>query len=136
MGPAVELWKETEMGKAKTKYEKLMLKITLWEDKRTKNAKRKLHRTEVPLPFFKLSRFPKLDSCIITRLINAMNVQRGVEKTKLKAMQRYTEDNERIESIVASARTHAYESQMKEELKVKEKANFMRITGRSPSTCL
>lgn len=65
-----------------------------------------------------------------------MNVQRGVEKTKLKALQRYTEDNERIEIIVASARAHAYERQMKEELKVKEKANLMGTSGRSPSTCL
>ncbi|RID55613.1 hypothetical protein BRARA_G02864 [Brassica rapa] len=107
MGPAVELWKETEMAKTKTKYEKLCEKIVLWEDKKTKKAKRKLHRTE-----------------------------RGVEKTKLKALQRYTEDNERIGIIVASARAHAYESQMKEELKVKQKANLMRTTGRSPSTCL
>ncbi|XP_013701629.2 uncharacterized protein LOC106405652 [Brassica napus] len=107
MGPAVELWKETEMAKTRTKYEKLREKIMLWEDKKTKKAKRNLHRTE-----------------------------RGVEKTKLKALQRYTEDNERIEIIVASAREHAYERQMKEELKVKEKANLMRTSGRSPSTCL
>lgn len=65
-----------------------------------------------------------------------MNVQRGVEKTKLKAMQKFRDENERIEIIVASARTHAYESRMKEELKVKEKANLMRTTGRNPSTCL
>ena len=52
-------------------------------------------------------------------------------------MQRYSEDNERIEIIVASARAHAYERQMKEELKVKQKANLMRTTGRGgPSTCL
>ncbi|KAF8077058.1 hypothetical protein N665_1064s0005 [Sinapis alba] len=101
MGPAVDLWKETEMGKTKKKYEKLREKIKLWEDKKTKKAKRKLHKTE-----------------------------RGVEKTKLKAMQRYSEDNERIEIIVASARANAYERQMKEELKVKQKANLMRITGR------
>ncbi|KAF3516553.1 hypothetical protein DY000_02063422, partial [Brassica cretica] len=107
MGPAVELWKETEMAKTRTKYEKLREKIMSWEDKKTKKAKRNLHRTE-----------------------------RGVEKTKLKALQSYTEDNERIEIIVASARAHAYERQMKEELKVKEKANLMRTSGRSPSTCL
>lgn len=65
-----------------------------------------------------------------------LNVQRGVEKEKLKAKQRFIDDNERIEIIVASARTHAYESQLKEELKVKEKANLMRTTGRSPCTCL
>ncbi|KAL0801330.1 hypothetical protein Bca101_056506 [Brassica carinata] len=108
MGPAVDLWKETEMGKTRKKYEKLREKIMLWEDKKTKKAKRKLHRTE-----------------------------RGVEKTKLKAMQRYSEDNERIEVIVASARAHAYDRQMKEELKVKQKANLMKTTGRGgPSTCL
>ena len=54
----------------------------------------------------------------------------------MKALQRYTEDNERIGIIAASARAHAYERQMKEELKVKQKANLMRTTGRSPSTCL
>ncbi|CAF2192162.1 unnamed protein product [Brassica napus] len=107
MGPAVELWKETEMAKTKTKYEKLCEKIVLWADKKTKKAKRKLHRTE-----------------------------RGVEKTKLKALQRYTEDNERIGIIVASARAHAYERQMKEELKVKEKVNLMRTTGRIRSLYL
>ncbi|KAJ0241322.1 hypothetical protein HA466_0217380 [Hirschfeldia incana] len=100
MGPAVELWKETEMGKMRSKYEKLREKITFWEDKKTKKAKRKLHRTE-----------------------------RGVEKTKLKAMQRYSEDNERIDTIVASARAHAYGMQIKEELKVKQKANLMRTSG-------
>ncbi|XP_018452667.1 uncharacterized protein At3g61260 [Raphanus sativus] len=99
MGPAVELWKETEMGKTRTKYEKLREKIMSWEDKKTKKAKRKLHKTE-----------------------------RGVEKTKLKAKQRYSEDNERIESIVSKARANAYERQIKEELKVKQKANLMRTT--------
>ncbi|KAJ4909671.1 hypothetical protein Rs2_04292 [Raphanus sativus] len=72
-----------------------------------KKAKRKLHRTE-----------------------------RGVEKAKLKAKQRFIDNNERIEIIAASARTHAYESQMKEELKVKEKANLMRTTGKNQCTCL
>ncbi|KAF8096324.1 hypothetical protein N665_0312s0015 [Sinapis alba] len=108
MGPAVELWKEREMDKTRKKYEKLSEKIMLWVEKKKKKAKRKLHRTE-----------------------------RGVEKAKLKAKQRFIDDNERIEIIVLSARTHAYESQMKEELKVKEKANLMRTTtGRSPCTFL
>ncbi|KFK32017.1 hypothetical protein AALP_AA6G189400 [Arabis alpina] len=107
MGPAVDQWKETEIGKAKKKYEKLSEKIMSWEDYKRKKAKRKLHRTE-----------------------------RGVERTKLKALQKFRDENERIEIIVASARAHAYESRMKEELKVKEKANLMRTTGRSPSTCL
>ncbi|XP_010415573.1 PREDICTED: uncharacterized protein LOC104701561 isoform X2 [Camelina sativa] len=89
------------------RYEKLSEKIVSWEDKKRKKAKRKLHRTE-----------------------------RGVEKTKLKAIERFRDDNERIEMIVASARAHAYESRMKEELKVKAKANLMRTTGRNPSTCL
>ncbi|XP_006303005.2 uncharacterized protein At3g61260 [Capsella rubella] len=103
----VDQWKETEMGKTRKKYEKLSEKIVSWEDKQRKKAKRKLHRTE-----------------------------RGVEKTKLKAIERFRDENERIEIIVASARAHAYESQTKEELKVKEKANLMRATGRKPSTCL
>uniref|UniRef100_A0A1J3DQE9 Remorin C-terminal domain-containing protein n=1 Tax=Noccaea caerulescens TaxID=107243 RepID=A0A1J3DQE9_NOCCA len=107
MGPAVEQWKEKEMGKTRLKYDKLNEEILSWEDKKRKKAKRKLHRTE-----------------------------RGVERTKLKAMQRFRDKNERIEIIVASARAHAYESRVKEELKVKEKANLMRTTGRSPSTCL
>nr|AAG52495.1 hypothetical protein; 34983-33172 [Arabidopsis thaliana] len=89
------------------RYEKLSEKIVSWEDKKRKKAKRKLHRTE-----------------------------RSVEKTKLKATQRFRDENERIEIIVASARAHAYESRIKEELKVKEKANLMRTTGRKPSTCL
>lgn len=33
------------------RYEKLSEKIRLWEDKKKKKAKRKLHRTEVHLPF-------------------------------------------------------------------------------------
>lgn len=108
-----------------------------WEDKKRKKAKRKLHRTEVPLSsFFLFPRFLNTDSCITIEQIDVMNVQRGVEKTKLKAIQRFRDDNERIEIIVASARAHAYESRMKEELKVKEKANLMRTTGRKPYTCL
>ncbi|XP_010470914.1 PREDICTED: uncharacterized protein At3g61260-like [Camelina sativa] len=104
---AVDQWKETEIVKTRMKYEKLSEKIVSWEDKKRKKAKRKLHRTE-----------------------------RGVEKTKLKAIERFRDDNERIEMIVASARAHAYESRVKEELKVREKANLMRATGKNPSTCL
>lgn len=102
----------------------------LWVEKKKKKAKRKLHRTEVRTSsFFSFLGFQVSDSC--------MYVQRGVEKAKLKAKQRFIDDNERIEIIVLSARTHAYESQMKEELKVKEKANLMRTTtGRSPCTFL
>ncbi|EFH63487.1 hypothetical protein ARALYDRAFT_315935 [Arabidopsis lyrata subsp. lyrata] len=107
MAAVVDQWKETELSKSRNKYEKLSEKIVSWEDKKRKKAKRKLHRTE-----------------------------RAVEKTKLKAVQRFTDENERIEIIVASARAHAYESRMKEELKVKEKANLMRTTGRKPSACL
>lgn len=88
------------------------------------------------LLFFLFPRFLNTDSCITIEQIDVMNVQRGVEKTKLKAIQRFRDDNERIEIIVASARAHAYESRMKEELKVKEKANLMRTTGRKPYTCL
>jgi uncharacterized protein (DUF342 family) len=107
MAAVVDQWKETEISKSRKKYEKLSEKIVSWEDKKRKKAKRKLHRTE-----------------------------RSVEKTKLKATQRFRDENERIEIIVASARAHAYESRIKEELKVKEKANLMRTTGRKPSTCL
>ncbi|CAH2066336.1 unnamed protein product [Thlaspi arvense] len=107
MGPAVDLWKETQIGKTRKKYEKLSEKILSWEDKKKKKAKRKLHRTE-----------------------------RGVEKTKMKAMQRFSNENESIGMIVASARAHAYESRMKEEMKVKEKANLMRTAGQNPSACL
>ncbi|CAH8327106.1 unnamed protein product [Eruca vesicaria subsp. sativa] len=130
MGPAVELWKEREMEKTRNKYEKLSEMIRLWEDKKKKKAKKKLHRTEVT------SSFCHSILCITIKLMYVMNVKRGVEKAKLKAKQRFIDDNERIEIIVASARTHAYESQMKEELKVKEKANLMRTTGRSPCKCL
>ncbi|KAG7586398.1 Remorin C-terminal [Arabidopsis thaliana x Arabidopsis arenosa] len=107
MAAVVDQWKETELSKSRNKYEKLSEKIMSWEDKKRKKAKRKLHRTE-----------------------------RNVEKTKLKAVQRFRDENERIEIIVASARAHAYESRMKEELKVKQKANLMRTTGRKPSACL
>jgi uncharacterized protein (DUF342 family) len=52
MAAVVDQWKETEISKSRKKYEKLSEKIVSWEDKKRKKAKRKLHRTEVPLLFF------------------------------------------------------------------------------------
>ncbi|XP_010552558.1 PREDICTED: uncharacterized protein At3g61260 isoform X2 [Tarenaya hassleriana] len=99
-------WNETEMVKLEEKYKKLSDKILSWEEKRKKKTRRKLEGTEG-----------------------------HVEKRKMNALYKFREEVGHIEKIAADARGHAKETRKNEELKVREKANMMRATGRLPPSC-
>ncbi|GFP87303.1 hypothetical protein PHJA_000874000 [Phtheirospermum japonicum] len=58
------------------------------------------------------------------------------DKSREKAVQSHRHEIRRIEEIAAEARAHAEVKRVKEELKVKEKANKIRLTGKLPATCL
>lgn len=50
-------------------------------------------------------------------------------------MEKFKEEMESINRIVGGARAQAQERRRNEELKVKEKANVYRRTGKYPRTC-
>ncbi|KAJ8564681.1 hypothetical protein K7X08_001141 [Anisodus acutangulus] len=102
-----DIWEKEEMKKIKERYEKLNKIILDWETKKKKKAKRHLEQIEA-----------KLDT------------------RRAKTRQSFYNDNGRIENIAGGAKAQAEKNQEKEELKVKEKANKIRSTGKMPATCL
>ncbi|CAA2987940.1 rRNA biogenesis protein rrp36-like isoform X2 [Olea europaea var. sylvestris] len=102
-----DAWEKSEMARIKERYEKLITRIQNWETKRKKKAKRKLQSIEVE-----------------------------VDSKKAKAKQKYPSEIRRIEGIARGATTQAEKNRRNEELKVIEKANKFRSTGKLPATCL
>ncbi|KAK4430056.1 hypothetical protein Salat_1306300 [Sesamum alatum] len=102
-----DAWEKEELASIRGRYEKLKATIENWETKKKKKAKRKLERIEAEL-----------------------------DKRRAKALQSYNSDIKRIEGIAGGARTQAEKNRKNEELKVKEKANKVRLTGKLPATCL
>ncbi|KAL0385960.1 UNVERIFIED_CONTAM: hypothetical protein Sradi_2990300 [Sesamum radiatum] len=100
-------WEKEELESIRDRYEKLRATIENWETKKKKKAKRKLERIEAEL-----------------------------DKRRAKVMQSYHSDIKRIEGIAGGARAQAEKNCKNEELKVKEKANKIRLTGKLPATCL
>nr|GEU99792.1 putative remorin [Tanacetum cinerariifolium] len=104
-----EVWEKTEMERIKERYEKLYAKILEWENEKKAKAKKKLSRKQ----------------------------QEESEKKRARALQSYKNDMEMIDQIAEGARSQASENQKKEILKVKEKADTIRLTGKIPTkTCL
>ncbi|KAJ8445500.1 hypothetical protein Cgig2_031313 [Carnegiea gigantea] len=85
------------------RYKELLATIHEWEEKKKQKATRKLRMTEVEL-----------------------------ENKKAKARQRYQIEMEQIREITNGARAQVTEKMRNEELKVKEKANRYRETGKKP----
>ncbi|KAI3467272.1 hypothetical protein Pfo_023935 [Paulownia fortunei] len=102
-----DAWEKEEMASIKERYEKLRATIDNWETKKRKNAKRKIERIEAEL-----------------------------DNRRAKSVQSYYSEIARIEGIAGGARAQAEENRRKEEFKVKEKANKIRLTGKFPATCL
>lgn len=62
-------------------------------------------------------------------------MQNELEQKRARALQRHRTEMESIDQVAGGARAQAEERQRNEELKVKEKANKIRVTGKLPATC-
>ncbi|KAL3654286.1 hypothetical protein CASFOL_003967 [Castilleja foliolosa] len=102
-----DAWEKEEMASINERYEKLRATIDNWETKKKRKAKRKIERTEA-----------------------------AIDKRRAKAMQSNRVEIRRIEGIAGGARAQAEKNKRKEEFKVKEKANKIRLTGKIPASCL
>ncbi|KAI9124897.1 hypothetical protein K1719_004224 [Acacia pycnantha] len=100
-----DAWEKAELEKIKQRYEELKETIDSWENKKRKEAKRMLNLQESQL-----------------------------EKRRLKAMDKFRDDLNRIDQITREAREKADAKRRKEELKAREKANRIR-TGRLRGPC-
>ncbi|KAK4358027.1 hypothetical protein RND71_023637 [Anisodus tanguticus] len=109
-----DIWEKKRDGKDQrkvskkknTRYKKLIKEIVEWETKKKKKAKRKLEKIEAEL-----------------------------DRRRAKAMRHFNNEVGRIESIAGGAKEQADQHRKNEELKVIEKANKIRSTGKMPSTC-
>ncbi|CAN0923542.1 Uncharacterized protein At3g61260 [Linum grandiflorum] len=101
---AADAWEKVEFEKLREKYELENEQIDKWENQKKASAKRRLDKAE------------------------------GTERTRLKALERYRSDMDAITQIAEEARASTAKKQRKDELKVKEKANLYRRTGKVPKT--
>ncbi|XP_055809957.1 remorin-like isoform X3 [Solanum dulcamara] len=101
-----DIWEKEEMEKIRERYKKLIKEIAEWETKKKKKAKRDLERVEAEL-----------------------------DRRRAKARRHFNNEVGRIESIAGGAKEQADQHRKNEELKVIEKANKIRRTGKMPSTC-
>lgn len=113
-----DIWEKEEMEKIRERYKKLIKEIVEWETKKKKKAKRDLERVEAEL----LSN-------------EKMKLQAELGRRRAKAMRHFNNEVERIESIAGGAKEQADQHQKNKELRVIEKANKIRSTGKMPSTC-
>ncbi|MFS8033022.1 putative remorin [Helianthus anomalus] len=103
-----EVWEKTELEKITERFDKLNAKILEWENEKKAKAKKKLSRNKDE-----------------------------PEKKRARALQSYKNDIEMIEQIVEAARSQAEENRRKDVIKIKKKADTIRITGKIPTkTCL
>ncbi|GFY98413.1 remorin family protein [Actinidia rufa] len=101
-----DAWEKVEMEKIKERYEKVNTTILDWESRKKAKAKRRNDRTESEL-----------------------------ENKRARALRHFHIDIGRIDKIAGGARAQAGANRRNEELKVKEKANKFRSTGKIPATC-
>ncbi|XP_060215162.1 uncharacterized protein At3g61260-like isoform X2 [Lycium barbarum] len=101
-----DIWEKEKMEKIRERYKKLIKEIVEWETKKKQKARRKLDRIEAEL-----------------------------DRRRAKAMTHFNNEVGRIESIAGGAREQADQHRINKELKVIEKANKIRSTGKMPSTC-
>ncbi|KAF5778680.1 putative remorin [Helianthus annuus] len=103
-----EVWEKTELEKITERFDKLNAKILEWENEKKAKAKKKLSRNKDE-----------------------------PEKKRARALQSYKNDIEMIEQIVEAARSQAEENRRKDVIKIKKKADTIRLTGKIPTkTCL
>ncbi|CAI9275908.1 unnamed protein product [Lactuca saligna] len=103
-----DAWEKNEMERIKERYERLNAKILEWETEKKEKAQKKLSRAKDELG-----------------------------KKRARILQNYKTEIEMIDQIAEGARSQAEENQRKEIIKVKEKAEVIRITGKVPTkACL
>ncbi|CAN1838865.1 Uncharacterized protein At3g61260 [Linum perenne] len=106
---AADAWEKVEFEKLREnknfRYEFENEQIDKWENEKKANAKRRLDKAEV-----------------------------GSDRTRMKALERYRSDVDTITQIAEEARASTAKKQRRDELKVKEKANLYRRTGKVPKT--
>ncbi|KZV54844.1 ensconsin [Dorcoceras hygrometricum] len=96
-----------EYNERSFRYKKMMDTIEKWEIKKMTNAKRKIKRREAE-----------------------------TDKSRMKTVQSYRNDISRIHEVAEAARAQAEKNRRNQEIKVKEKANKIRLTGKIPATCM
>ncbi|XP_054790121.1 remorin-like isoform X1 [Prosopis cineraria] len=101
-----DAWEKAELERIKQRYAKLKETIDSWENQKRKEAKSKLNTQESEL-----------------------------EQRRVKAMDKFRDDMDRIDQVARGARQQADAKRRKEELKAKEKADRIRTTGRLPGAC-
>lgn len=114
------------------RYEKQNATILSWESKKKKKTRSRLSTKEVLFHFF--IKCNTRSYGLITNL-NLLNLQSEIEKKRVKAQRKFNRDMERIKQIAEGARAQAEERYRNEVLKVKEKANAIRKTGKAPTSC-
>ncbi|XP_073131197.1 uncharacterized protein [Henckelia pumila] len=102
-----DAWEKEQMTSVRERYLKMMDTIEKWETKKMANAKRKVERREAEM-----------------------------DKKRMKTVESYRTDMARIREVAEAARAQAEKKRRNEEIKVKEKANKIRLTGKIPATCL
>ncbi|KAH0674898.1 hypothetical protein KY285_022699 [Solanum tuberosum] len=113
-----DIWEKEEMEKIRIRYKKLIHEIVDWETKKKKKAKHNLEKVEAEL----LSN-------------EKMKLQAELDRRRAKARKHFNDEVGRIEGIAGGAKEQADQHRKNEELKVIEKANKIRVTGKMPSTC-
>ncbi|KAL3336527.1 hypothetical protein AABB24_029261, partial [Solanum stoloniferum] len=108
-----DIWEKEEMEKIRIRYKKLINEIVDWETKKKKKAKRDLEKVEAEL----LSN-------------EKMKLQAELDRRRAKARKHFNDEVGRIESIAGGAKEQADQHRKNEELKVIEKANKIRVTGK------
>lgn len=73
---------------------------------------------------------------LIVKIDDDNYLQAKLDKKRIKSAQSYRIEVKRIEGMAGGARTQAEENQRREELKIREKVNKIRATGKLPPTCL
>ncbi|KAF3431553.1 hypothetical protein FNV43_RR26284 [Rhamnella rubrinervis] len=101
-----DAWEEKEVAKIRKRYEEQQIKIQAWESNMKAKAIRRKERKESDL----------------------------ANKRK-KAMEKYKSDMKYIDEVAGGARSKAEEARRNRLLKAKEKANYIRETGKMPKTC-
>ncbi|KAL6543714.1 hypothetical protein OROGR_010211 [Orobanche gracilis] len=125
-----DAWEKEEMASIRERYERLMATINNWQIKKKKRADRKLQSTKVII--YEDPSIQILEKKDQKYMILGITFQANLDKDIAKAMR----EVRKIEEIAGEARTLAEAKRKKEELKVEEKANKIRSTGKLPSTYL
>lgn len=122
--------------KMNVRYEKLKETIDSWENKKEAKARQKLNKKEVSFTHtIFLCLFEIWNSCALCANKLVWKQRSASERKRARAYEKFQSEIEYIKGIADGARAQAAERRRNEELKVKEKANIIRTTGKLPGTC-